>query len=80
MFHNAQFKGEADFNAVAGKRAFSMAGARFQRVPDFIQAHFEEAPRLDNVQVEPPKGLELLAEEEARNLFARWRALKRLAI
>ena len=28
-----------------------MAGARFYVVPDFIQAHFEEAPRLDNLEV-----------------------------
>ena len=79
-FHYAEFKGEADFSAVAGKRAFNMAGVRFERVPDFIQAHFEEAPRLDNVHVVPPEGLTLLTEVEARNLFARWRELKRLAI
>ena len=28
-----------------------MAGAVFEAVPDFIQAHFEEAPRLDNLKV-----------------------------
>jgi lipid-A-disaccharide synthase-like uncharacterized protein len=28
-----------------------MSGAIFERVPDFIQAHFEEAPRLDNLKV-----------------------------
>ena len=80
QFDGAAFTGEADFNAVSGKRAFSMAGARFERVPDFIQAHFEEAPRLDNVYVKPPQGLERLKEAEAQSLFARWRALKRLAI
>jgi len=79
-FDGAKFTGKVDFHAVAGKRTFSMAGARFERVPDFIQAHFEEAPRLDNVHVVQPEGLEPLTEEEARNLFARWRALKRLAI
>ena len=80
LFDGAVFKGEADFGAVLGKRNFSMAGAQFERVPDFIQAHFEEAPRLDNVLVEPPEGVEPLTEEEAHALFARWRALKRLAI
>ncbi len=34
-----------------GERAFSMADAVFEAVPDFIQAHFEEAPRLDNMHV-----------------------------
>jgi hypothetical protein len=80
QFDGAVFTGEADFNALSGKRTFSMAGARFERVPDFIQAHFEEEPRLDNVHVTPSEGLDLLTEEEARNLFARWRGLKRLAI
>lgn len=79
-FDAAEFMGEADFNAILGKRAFSMAGARFERVPDFVQAHFDEGPRLDNVYVAPTQGLDRLTEEEARNLFARWRALKRLAV
>ncbi len=52
QFEDASFEGVADFNAVWCKRTFSMARARFKGVPDFIQAHFEEAPRLDNVVVE----------------------------
>ena len=28
-----------------------MADVVFVHVPDFVQAHFEEAPRLDNVKV-----------------------------
>ncbi len=50
-FDGAVFEGEADFNAVRGERSFSMAAARFEVVPDFIQSHFAEAPRLDNVTV-----------------------------
>ena len=41
----------ADFGAIGGERAFTLAGAVFEAVPDFIQAHFEEAPRLDNLKV-----------------------------
>jgi hypothetical protein len=104
-----------------GKRTFSLAGARFGSVPDFIQARFEEAPRLDNVVVEgrllpqqkvEPKEVGKLprrkrlhrwllprskpyrsvhynrrritggiAKDSAfRDMPARWRALKRLAI
>ena len=77
QFDGAVFEGKADFNAVWGKRTFSMAGARFEGVPDFIQAHFEEAPRLDNVRV---KGRRIAAEDNRRDMPARWRALKRLAI
>jgi len=50
-FENAQFFGDADFSAIRGERAFDLAGATFEKVPDFIQAHFEEAPRLGNIQV-----------------------------
>ena len=51
QFNGTMFSGEADFNAVLGRRAFSMSAAVFAAVPDFIQAHFEEAPRLDNLEV-----------------------------
>ena len=71
-FDNAAFKGhasfakdtfeqEAVFRAIRGERGLSMAGAMFDAVPDFIQAHFEEAPRLDNVEV---KGQMLAAQEK----------------
>ena len=80
QFDGATFTGEADFNAVSGKRTFSMSGAQFEGVPNFIQAHFEEAPRLDNVVVTQPNHAELLSGDKALDLFARWRELKRLAI
>ncbi len=51
QFNGARFLGDADFNAMRGERSFSMADAIFEAVPDFIQAHFEEAPRLDNMRV-----------------------------
>ncbi|MGO9483794.1 MAG: hypothetical protein ACLPX9_04285, partial [Rhodomicrobium sp.] len=91
-----------------------MAGAVFEVVPDFIQAHFEEAPRLDNLSVgrklPRPKELDederkalnapqrwyrrrleknqhyrrvaeaIATDSDLRNVPARWRALKRLAI
>ncbi len=50
-FERARFLGPANFNAVRGDRAFTLEDAHFEHVPDFIQAHFEEAPRLDNVTV-----------------------------
>jgi uncharacterized protein YjbI with pentapeptide repeats len=101
QFNGAKFLGEADFNAVWGKRTFSMSGAEFDAMPDFIQAHFDEAPRLDNVQVRArwygqgsawtwpwriAKGAWRrlngghAEDSELRDMPARWRALKRLAI
>jgi hypothetical protein len=50
-FGRVQFHCAANFNAVRGDRAFSLAEVTFEHVPDFIQAHFEEAPRLDNLTV-----------------------------
>jgi uncharacterized protein YjbI with pentapeptide repeats len=51
-FSSAEFRNEAVFRAIWVKRAFSLANVRFHCVPDFIQAHFEEVPRLDHVTVE----------------------------
>jgi hypothetical protein len=125
FFAWAGFAKIASFYSIRGERGFDMAGTSFEAVPDFIQAHFEEAPRLDNLEVtgrtiprhprperhEPgsrlrrvwqavrfvgarvrtwpkramkgarhsiPSGMK--ANGEARNIPARWRALKRLAI
>ncbi len=50
--HRTKFEGVTSFYAIRGERGFSMANAHFDAVPDFIQAHFEEAPRLDNVKVD----------------------------
>ncbi|MEJ2125313.1 MAG: hypothetical protein P8Y47_11050, partial [Alphaproteobacteria bacterium] len=50
-FDNAHFLSSANFGAIRGERGFSLANATFEHVPDFIQAHFEEAPRLDNIHV-----------------------------
>jgi hypothetical protein len=50
-FEGARFAGPATFNALRGGRAFDLNGASFACAPDFIQAHFDEAPRLDNLAV-----------------------------
>ena len=53
-FDKVKFKQEANFHAIDVRSAFSLAGTTFRMVPDFIQAHFAEAPRLDNARIEPP--------------------------
>jgi len=50
-FTAAVFDGPATFQAIQSKRAFSLARATFFEVPDFIQAEFSEAPRLDNLHI-----------------------------
>lgn len=52
-FDNATFHASADFNAILVERAFSLHDATFDLLPDFIQAHCAEAPRLDNLHIEP---------------------------
>jgi Pentapeptide repeats (9 copies) len=50
-FKATHFAASASFAAIRAGRGFNIAGAAFEVVPDFIQAHFEEAPRLDNLEV-----------------------------
>ncbi|MGO9485308.1 MAG: pentapeptide repeat-containing protein [Rhodomicrobium sp.] len=113
-FKDSRFGADANFIAIRGDRGFDMARAVFEVVPDFIQAHFEEAPRLDNLEVgrklRELKEIEdkereklgrrgrwhrrrleknpryrrmfeaVAKDSDLRNIPARWRALKRLAI
>jgi Pentapeptide repeats (9 copies) len=94
-FEHAHFLQNADFGAISGVRAFTLADTVFEGVPDFIQAHFEEALRLDNLKVigraidlrPQPEREKAKRRAQSRRLFAadrnvpaRWRALKRLAI
>ena len=52
-FENTRFKGRVDFLAAKSDRAFTLAGSVFDAVPDFSQMRFEEAPRLDNLRIQP---------------------------
>ncbi len=93
-FDNATFETAASFTAIHCEREFSLANTHFQVVPDFIQAHFSEAPRLDNIDVRPRfitagkwwawpwRATSALYKRVAASdpsIPARWRALKRLA-
>jgi len=91
-FERVIFEGPASFAAIRGESGFTMAGANFEKVPDFIQAHFEEAPRLDDLTVvgrvserARPKRDGRISEKNGEangdaDIPARWRALKRLAV
>lgn len=84
-FPCAIFEEDSAFVAIRGLSFFTLENATFLSVPDFGQAHFEEAPRLDNARFYQERA-------ESRKLLgyrwpvikpdttARWRALKRLAI
>jgi hypothetical protein len=51
-FGKACFDSLASFEAIRGDQGLSLAGVVFGTVPNFIEAQFEEPPRLDNVRVD----------------------------
>jgi hypothetical protein len=48
---DAVFRDEADFVAINSKSFFDLSETKFEYLPNFIQAHFDEAPRLDDLRV-----------------------------
>ena len=79
-FGDSYFKKFASFKAVSGKGLFYLHNVKFINVPDFAEAHFQEAPQFDNVGLKPERFKELQAHETSPNIPSRWRALRRLAI
>jgi len=90
-FENALFGGRSIFGAIEVKRAFILTSATFRQVPDFIQANFAEAPRLDDLSIEPQSLQRLVwlvgahlwkrrkLGKQRRVLGAAWRILLRAA-
>ena len=78
-FYGAKFLTEADFKAVQGNSVFTMADAEFIEVPDFQQATFVQAPRLDNVRIGPQPSrwdkLKAFFIKGDSERAGRWRAL-----
>ena len=92
MFDGAQFAADTRFTALTGLRFFSLRGVTFDTPPDFEQAHFSEAPRLDITHfrrghVQPVRfwwSRKPDVKQKSDPLTgieetARWRSLKRLA-
>lgn len=79
-FHDASFAQTASFRAVRSEGAFTLADAVFANVPDFVQAHFREAPCLDDVVIKPGGFSANLLRPLTSDVSARFRTLKRLAV
>ena len=79
-FKESAFKKFATFRAISGKGLFSLYNVKFGTVPDFTEAHFEEAPKFDNVELKPVRLQNMEAIEAETSYPSRWRALRRLAI
>lgn len=71
-FLGASFEKDSAFVAIRGLSFFTLKNVSFLSVPDFEQAYFAEAPRLDHSY------FRALGNEP--DITARWRALRRLAI
>lgn len=83
-FDRIKCHGQVSFQGVEARSAFTMAGASFSKVPIFYQATFSEAPRLDNVSIQPAnrKGIaraavwNRLKGSSDTSFSTRWRQLK----
>jgi uncharacterized protein YjbI with pentapeptide repeats len=53
-FEGARFEAPALFSATDSKVGFSLAEAKFNVTPDFIEANFRHAPRLDDCELLNP--------------------------
>ncbi|MGH1407636.1 MAG: pentapeptide repeat-containing protein [Rhodomicrobiaceae bacterium] len=84
-FSATQFIKGANYSSIRSKGTFTLESAKFKNeLPDFIQANFEEAPRLDNIELGdaiPPKSLvKSITTFIHPDIKARYQALKRLAV
>jgi uncharacterized protein YjbI with pentapeptide repeats len=53
-FAGSRFTSRAAFTSIHSKAAFSLAGAEFTHIPDFVGATFHEPPRLDDSVLRNP--------------------------
>ncbi|GJL99486.1 MAG: hypothetical protein DHS20C07_11660 [Methyloligella sp.] len=84
-FAKAKFNKVAEFNAISSKGTFNLENTFFKnQAPNFIQASFKEAPRLDNIKigldVAPGSFLNSITTFINPEIKASYQALKRLAM
>ena len=83
IFDQTEYRGRVSFQAVEGVSAFTMVNASFSDVPNFDQATFAEAPRLDNFRIalRHRAGInrtviwDLIKENSVTNRRGKWRQL-----
>ncbi len=85
IFSIAQFFSFTDFNSINAENSLSLERVKFHKeIPNFIQASFKEAPRLDNIEfgnnVSPGNFLNSINSFIHPDIKARYQALKRFAI
>jgi uncharacterized protein YjbI with pentapeptide repeats len=75
-FISAKFHGEAAFRGILASGIFDIYKSVFEKIPDFSQANFKEAPTLDSI-IYPEHRFWMRGD--AKNII-KYRALRRLAI
>ncbi len=85
VFRDTTFHRSANFDAIKAEYTFSLEKVTFTKdIPNFIQAHFEESPRLDDVifdqTIAPGTFWNSITTPITKETKARYQALKRLAI
>ena len=78
-FGRSPFVGRAGFGGVSGK-ALMLYRPKFECLPDFTGAHFEEAPVFDNIDLRPERFRHASNDRASVDAPERWRALRRLAV
>ena len=84
-FNRSTFEVDAMFIGIEAEAIFSLGGAVFRVVPEFAQARFKEAPRLDATHIAPRgfwaqvKRLVKGGSKEDPEEPGRWRVLQKLA-
>jgi hypothetical protein len=79
-FANAVFKSNASFSAARCEGAFNLNEVVFEKIPDFTQTSFREAPRVDNVNLPSVRFFPRFDKKTAIDVQALYRAIRRLAI
>lgn len=84
-FKNVTFCSRCSFSAIQCENRFFLNEANFNNeIPDFIQANFKEAPRLDHIElsqnVPPGSFINSITTFIDPDIKVRYQALKRLAI
>ena len=86
IFENCSFHKTTSFSGIQCRSTFYLRNSYFSYIPDFVQANFSQAPRLDHIKYSPkvePGGFfrSLFSiRGDAKDLAARYHSLRCIAI
>lgn len=80
IFSGVKFETYAFFIASQFESSFLLDRAKFSTVPDFTDAVFRDAPRLDHIHIDVLEKRNFIFQRGGKDMAAYWRVLKRLAM